>query len=1048
MENNGLLFVGRHAELEKVSRFFALSPVFAISGLKGMGKSALARRWLDERALRASWIYASPFQTLAQILGVKADTPEIALEEWVRGREPASCHIWEDFHRLPASVQKMVLGFLESDRGSRHLILSDEKISCGAPQLELSPFGIEDIREFLRELNVTEQEAEPILRETGGIPLLVILRLQSRLPADPSQTILDGMAPEERALLGILSIRPGGFSLNSLAQISGQSLESANARMESLFKHNLVEKMESRQEGSLYRLPPFLHGLLENLGPGSESQNWIRQALALIQNPFERLVLSSRAGEMEVARLAVDELDPRAIEMLGSADLDSVGSALETVFQGNEEASTAFSTSGYRLLSKAKFLRGKRIDALRLGERYFSVLSPSRLEDAVNQEFLLEYLQLLNRNDRSSEVVKWEKVVPVSAGPTRELFQLEILIAKQRLEKGTAQAAAQAFDGIVRRAHTGLLKLSNESSSKSGERERAHLENGWRTALAFAVFQKARALDGGGELLEARTQYEVSIELLRQLRLPYFEAVATLNRSWILAKQAEWAELEPALASMRSTARKFGYDYVSSGVDLLEAFCERLQGRFTKALDLVETALGRMGPAAPTLARLDACMEKCRILFVSGQRIEARRCFEESLARLEPKDQESYAARFRGMAAYLESPASSGEEFVRWVAGESSGVDENSRISLRCQGLSRGLLAADDTHSRRLGGFPLGKVHLAEARLLEAIRASGSEGWGIGTKGAALLAELERALAALPESVPEGTLLLLLQANSSSEPPMRQAFLERAKWMVLRSSWDEEIKEVFRLWIEAAESGEAFPWEDSRWKRLPAGDREQWGVWLRAYFPRGNAKRWELIIDGTRTELNARLDPIGLLGNESLLLLADEEMGDVYFRGKSIRPFQSQSILRRLLVSLVEAGTAGLAKEILASQVWGEKYQPQLHDARLYVTVQRIRKILKKADVIQSTGGGYRWNPRFRAGVYRALSSSDGHDGNRSRRLILRSVEGLRAQGREWISRRELAESTGVPDSSLKRHLAQLVTEGVLHRQGAGRQLRYELPRP
>lgn len=78
-------------------------------------------------------------------------------------------------------------------------------------------------------------------------------------------------------------------------------------------------------------------------------------------------------------------------------------------------------------------------------------------------------------------------------------------------------------------------------------------------------------------------------------------------------------------------------------------------------------------------------------------------------------------------------------------------------------------------------------------------------------------------------------------------------------------------------------------------------------------------------------------------------------------------PLNNQFILLDLLVEFVNKKGSALTKEDLAQLVWGQNYDPQQHDNKIYVTIRRLRRLLepdpRKPQYILRVKDGYLLNP-------------------------------------------------------------------------------------
>lgn len=79
--------------------------------------------------------------------------------------------------------------------------------------------------------------------------------------------------------------------------------------------------------------------------------------------------------------------------------------------------------------------------------------------------------------------------------------------------------------------------------------------------------------------------------------------------------------------------------------------------------------------------------------------------------------------------------------------------------------------------------------------------------------------------------------------------------------------------------------------------------------------------------------------------------------------------FRGQELLVELLKLFMEHKDSGLDKETIVKNVWKEEYDPRVHDNKIYVTVHRLKRLLKNLGTtspsLLKNQKGYRLNPVF-----------------------------------------------------------------------------------
>lgn len=90
-------------------------------------------------------------------------------------------------------------------------------------------------------------------------------------------------------------------------------------------------------------------------------------------------------------------------------------------------------------------------------------------------------------------------------------------------------------------------------------------------------------------------------------------------------------------------------------------------------------------------------------------------------------------------------------------------------------------------------------------------------------------------------------------------------------------------------------------------------------------------------------------------------LVVNEISKEVHFGRKTLST-RGRPILEKLLLCLLRKYDSEISREELVSRIWGETYNPRVHDTRIYTNISRLRTLLKifvSKEIIQSSEGGY-----------------------------------------------------------------------------------------
>ena len=104
---------------------------------------------------------------------------------------------------------------------------------------------------------------------------------------------------------------------------------------------------------------------------------------------------------------------------------------------------------------------------------------------------------------------------------------------------------------------------------------------------------------------------------------------------------------------------------------------------------------------------------------------------------------------------------------------------------------------------------------------------------------------------------------------------------------------------------------------------------------------------------------------------------------------------------------MIESYPEAINKSDFSLQLWSESYNPAIHDARIYTTIQRVRKLLGDATSIQTWLDGYRWSPNFSFKLVKDMKLKVSPQKSLQRN-ILKILENLSLDGKSWASRSDL----------------------------------------
>ena len=1002
------MLIGRKSDQEWLQRQMRLSRLILLTGLRGVGKTHLVRHFLQSQGIKFLWFTAERFKDLPELLGHPDTSVEAALEKGSERWRNHDLIVWDEIHLLPPSARRPLLSFLKnSPYLPTQIFLSDEELqeasdaSADLVHRRLQPFSAAEIREYSEavEIRLAEGGIEELMQRTGGLPLLLRLWAQEQdSPGSFKNRLVESLSAEELDVLGFASMINRHFSSHELSTVTGRSWDVC----ESLRRKCLLEQAPG-EIGTTCCVPGYVRGLVLQTLSREARQDLSRRICSLMTEPSLEHCLHALRSEMPAlieSALSTSLID--RLEHLGREDLQDIASLLKDTPRG--ELGTEARLITLRMELRALLLLGNREQAIQTGETEAAQLEASGgLASKSAEYFLVELIQILNRSGQSSRARAW---IAKSPNVNASLLQLE--------------QAASWMPGEPKRAQEILEKVLARGAL-----------NEMTLPQAQARFQLARAYDLQQVPERAEENYRAALIGFRQADKPYFAAVTLLNIGWIVLKAQRWDALAKIRQELAPIAIRYGYLYVQAGLELIEATEARLHLQYGRALQKAESALKRLGASAPLLARFDAQGEYIQVLIALGLYARAKASLDEFTRTLGPGLESTLKSRLAELGQEIASPRMTSEE---WLESHDPSTETSEIL---CQ--QRGL----DLKNAKSPTAPLAQLAQLELQLTRTLQDQGAdEAWP-------LIARMERLLEQTPEPMAEKIALLILQALLVREENQRAPLLDRAELELKRWAADAEIQAPLRALLDCARAPQSRPIKLNAyplWAKALPGLRERWKRWLVGSL-KTERSPWLLITPSGHKELDEEptRDP-------QVTLQIFEHVAEVFWKGKRVSEFHRRHALRKLLALVIEQGEAGADKSAIATVVWGESYDPRIHDARIYTAVQRLRSLLRTPDAIQSWSGAYRWNPALPyrlvrrqrpAGDASVVAVSD----TRTQGLIIQALERSTQGGRLWIARGELVAATQSSEATVKRELSKLLSASLISRQGQGRGVVYSLRR-
>ena len=1024
-------FIGRTAELEWLSRNTRLSPLVAIVGVRGIGKTGLARHWIEKTQLRTRWYSADRMQSLSELLGTTGD-PESALEEVSQTWNELDAIVWDDVEQIHPKSRNTLLSFLKAKPGlPLQILISEEELtrdhSIDLSQLKLGPFAKSDIEDLLKhfqvEIDSTQSEAlQEIDLKTGGIPLLLKLWLQSPHHNTPHIKSLLGELPaldqEIFSLTTTLARIYGETEILSISQEFQITPAQTKEILDALVRKNLVENIQGLTSG--YRTPAYIRNLfLKEIGEITKNQ--IKKKLLEIlskeasADAFEVFLLAIETSNFNLAEKYFLKFPLNKLETLNSTDLKNLTSYLDTYLKKLSPNTLQMHARCVRLHMRSLFLCGMRAEALKQAESLIQLISKNNSVSDEEQSFILEYVELLNRNSQFSEAKNiGRRFIQKIQDPTRSLLSIELGVAQLSTDLKQAQ---EILAETLRTAKKALIENPD------------HRE--WHLVQAQACFQLGRAFDFSNRDKEAEKLFETAFESFRFVGQTYFATVSLMNRALLLLRLKEWHTLSRTLRETRLEAEKFGYFYILAGLNVIESTQNRLFLKPGLSLHRIETAIKYLGTPSPTQPFVDAYGERARVYLQLGLRTRAKQEFKKIESLISNKDDSILKEQLETLRLEIESINLTFEEWLEKWEHSPYGQEARKLLTTRMK-----LHEANSNTLELLQSYPLGQLIEKEATLTQYLTQ--------GEKDLAwrTITELEQILEQATDPCAEKLALFLIQANLIESPERKEDLLQQAEVELQRWGCDLEVKAPLQAWLNSIRTGETgrSPDQDLLWKKASSGDRDRWKKWWAPLWTQEILPYRIYTLEGVS---NSETTPTPEDIQKGLYI--SEKLSEAYCNRKNISELSRRHSLRKLLSLFLESYPQSVSKATLAGAVWGEAYNPTIHDPRIYTSIQRLRSLIKLQDCIQSTEQGYRWNPKhvfmFIRQNHPEIRAKEGNP--RIQGLILHALESYAQNGQNWVSRSDLVEVAGSSDATVKRELSRLLSESLIQRRGAGRSVEY-----
>lgn len=1001
----------RISAITKLETIHAVSRCAFVYGSKGIGKTSLVSSWLKSKGSKILWISLERQIPFEEVLAFEVDeeangkSAEWLLRKLSKKWDDYDYVVWDNFHFLSEHLKKVLVSFVSSrPQFPKQFILSDEILAHNyfpeIGKIEIVPFSVEEVSEFF-ENQLSKEELANVYAKTSGIPLL--LSLYSLSKDGLSSFISSSLEELDEAKYSFLkSWAVLGRSINEgelLSLAREYDLDTA-ILVDELSNRNII-KTHGRLETKLFELQKHIEVyFLENLSPKEISDITARLVLSISsdsENVIESLSLSLSTMNLDVIKKTLNTLPVN----LGLQGLESI--SFEVQSELLELIDKALSLKNLnviekvilnRFLMKLQIVRGNRDRAISEITPFIEkFLNVEKLSDHEKQ-FICEFTTFLNSYYKSDIAQKLcERVIPHVDFETASYLRIERAVSKMQSD----------------------FKMSLEILQEL-QKEIVHSElNENPKILSMLSFQLARSYYHLNDNKMALEYYEKAALLFKERGNLYYHAMCTMNTLWIYLRDENFEKLEKAIDDIYPYAEDFSHGLVLAGLNLIKAKVARHRLELKIAREKIDLSIDYLGIKGPYFSLKDVLSEKVRICLLREERIEAEQTFDLLIKKAREHGKEE-------------------DEDLRLLQKEISSIDlsQDEIIELWSEVVFK--TGIEPYGARFLLEFGESCDNIPGTPLYSAYSILGKLRGHLlnGATKEECLGQIGRLKKIVPNDLNFFSLFADLFALHCGE---NISFNIKAidDW-----SADERVKNIYRTWHDQITKNKVnFKWNDFR-----KGDVAKLKSFIEHSFG-GTTNKYERIENGELSLCSEIQEDIKTLKGQFLFI---EDTGELYFDGKEIKDIAKRTQLKKFLLGLLEVSPSVLVKDEITTLVWGDIYDPLIHDARIYTSVQRLRELLQSEDCIVNAENGYGWNSKKKFILYRLRRDKAKIASNRNQALILKCMEHAKEIGHIEIGRSFLVEKTGLSESSIKREITQLLHNNHLIKVGAGRSVKYKLP--
>lgn len=989
-------------------------------GPKGVGKSTLIKLWVNNKNLslsRVRWIAISPLSSLTEFLGDETGgSLEFALDRFAQSWDRFDYIIWDDLHHLSQKQLSLLVSFLKNSfSGPQQILISDENSSLlrlEVPVVMCEPFTANEVgsyvSEFLQIESVEPKAIENLWKRTGGLPLLINLWSQAvgSVESDSSALIFSTMMGE--ALLSIFSPLEMVqlayvYFLRKVPIVLVSDLES------------LYGKFFLLKEQNDYVLHSYLVEIVETYFSSEIKKQGAVKALEKLKelgpyDPFLAWWIGISVGDRDVCDRECVHFGLDKLESLTQKDLTALYVRLRELLHGSSGTISDAFVRHLRLYLQMGILLGERVTSLETlyGFQEKLLTSPETLTEEKSQ-LIYEIVYWSHRTGNESKGQPYFEFIQNRAkGSLKSLLQLEMAFPFVYSDPKRALT-------LLTRVIEGLPKDLRATSSE---------KTPFLKVKAHALFEIAKCKAQLALRQEALMAYEEAEKIYASLGLTYYALFCRTNRIFEFLNDLNVESAFALCADMHPVLARYDYKYLHALNLLAESVVWREKLQLGKALISIEKALQVLPEGAPPKAIQDIYQRKALILLGLGRLQQA---------------QEIYTSKFKqNRSAFMDClfvDNSIEDAIEKDLNAENQNAEDPDWESLR-------FLLVYAPFEREISKYPKleqsewGRWCLLEHHLAHELRSDHNSDT-IKRIAASMAQELERVSDTIPEKIALEILQWQIDNRDFTSQEKNKFQLEELLEKVSVSEFDPLIKNALMNLISIL---------------LPPGLREQklnplsarqleparWQHWI---WPVEKNDERQFVLKTCNGENTVETWDDQL--TKQFAVVVFDHLGAVFYQQHEVPEFHRKTVLRQILSSLLDHYPHELSKAQLAPVIWGERYSSSQHDPRIYTSIQRLRQLID-TECIESWNGGYRWTSKVPFALIKT-AKGEALSAPRVQTLILQALHKFSKSGLQWATRADLVEATQSSESTVKRELSKLLSEGKVQKKGSGPKVFYSL---